>query len=109
MDSRTFPPVDGSITLPETIDFHAKYNAYELAYVFSEDGQPKPTIISYLEFGRAAERVAKYVRPGRQGPDGEVIAVVALSDTLLYQAVVLGVSRAGLTVSTVPSNFLIVA
>ncbi|KAF8956600.1 hypothetical protein BDZ97DRAFT_2062868 [Flammula alnicola] len=91
----TYPPTDYSVTLPEVVDFHRKYNPYETAYIFSEDGKPEPTNISFLEFGRAADRVAHYIRPGRSGPDRQVVAFVALSDTLLYQAVTVGITRAG--------------
>ena len=98
MDSRVFPPTDYSVTLPETIDFHWKHNPTHPLYVFSEDGKPERTEITALEFGRATDRVAHYVRPGRTGPDGDVVAVVALSDTLLYQAVSIGIMRAGLVV-----------
>lgn len=94
-----YPPTDYSVTLPEVVDFHRKHNTYETAYVFSQDGHPEPTKISFLEFGRAADRVAHYIRPGRTGPDREVVAFVALSDSLLYQAVTLGITRAGFIVS----------
>ncbi|KAF8901181.1 acetyl-CoA synthetase-like protein [Gymnopilus junonius] len=96
MDSRVFPPTDGSVTLPETVDFHWKHNPNHSVYVFSEDGKPERTKITALEFGRATDRVAHHVRPGRTGLEGEVIAFVALSDTLLYQAVTIGIMRAGL-------------
>ncbi|KAF8956587.1 acetyl-CoA synthetase-like protein [Flammula alnicola] len=89
------PPTDYSVALPEVIDFHRKNNPNETVYIFSQDGSPEPTNISYLEFGRAADRVAHYIRPGRTGPDRQVIAFVALSDTLLYQAVTVGITRAG--------------
>jgi acyl-CoA synthetase (AMP-forming)/AMP-acid ligase II len=95
MESRVFPPVDGSVTLPEAIDFHAKHNPTHPLYVFSEDGKPDVTTVTNLEFGRATDRVSHHVRPGRAGPDNQVIALVAHSDTLLYQALTLGIIRAG--------------
>jgi acyl-coenzyme A synthetase/AMP-(fatty) acid ligase len=99
MDTRVFPPFDYSVTLPESVDFHRKHNPNETLYVLAEDGKPKPTNITFLEFGRAADRVAHYLRPGRGGQDRQVIAFVALSDTLLYQAVTIGIMRAGFIVS----------
>jgi len=99
MDTRVFPPFDYSVTLPESVDFHRKHNPNETIYVFAEDGKPEPTKISFLEFGRAADRVAHHIRPGRGGQDRQVIAFVALSDTLLYQAVTMGIMRAGFIVS----------
>ncbi|KIM43694.1 hypothetical protein M413DRAFT_443603 [Hebeloma cylindrosporum] len=95
MDTRVFPPFDYSVTLPESVDFHRKHNPNETLYVFAEDGKPEPTKISFLEFGRAADRVAHHLRPGRGGQDRQVIAFIALSDTLLYQAVTIGIMRAG--------------
>jgi acyl-CoA synthetase (AMP-forming)/AMP-acid ligase II len=99
MHTRVFPPLDFSVTLPESVDFHWENNPNETLYVFAEDGKQEPTKISFLEFGRAADRVAHYLRPGRGGQDRQVIAFVALSDTLLYQAVTMGIMRAGFIVS----------
>ncbi|KAF8899601.1 hypothetical protein CPB84DRAFT_1847624 [Gymnopilus junonius] len=93
-----YPPLDGSITLPETIEFHWRHNADLPAYAFSRDGQEnqKPTEISYLEFGRACHRVAHYVDSKFQSNGGRpVVALIALSDTLLYQAVCVGIMKAG--------------
>ncbi|KAF8190188.1 acetyl-CoA synthetase-like protein [Pholiota molesta] len=57
-------------------------------YQFHGEGPPRSPILNYFEFTRAADR--------RQGPDGEIVAVVALSDSLLYHAVTLGLMRAGM-------------
>jgi acyl-CoA synthetase (AMP-forming)/AMP-acid ligase II len=92
------PPTDGTVTLPETVDFHRKHNPTVPVYVFIEDEASNTTNVAHLEFGRACDRVAHYLRPGRHGPDREVVAVLALSDSLLYQAIVIGIMRAGLIV-----------
>ncbi|KAF4610030.1 hypothetical protein D9613_010647 [Agrocybe pediades] len=89
------PPADCSVTIPESLDYHTRLHPYEPIFIFSEDGKPEPTNVSYLEFGRAVDRVAHYLRPGREGEGGKVIAFVALSDVLLYQAITLGIVRAG--------------
>lgn len=94
----TYPPTDYSVTLPEVVDFHRKYNPNESAYVFSQNDTSEPTLVSFLEFGRAADRVAHCIRPGRSGRDRQVVAFIALSDTLLYQAVTLGLTRSGFIV-----------
>ncbi|KAJ3505840.1 hypothetical protein NLJ89_g7204 [Agrocybe chaxingu] len=65
-------------------------------FVFQADGSPDITEVSYLEFARATDRVAHYLRPGRKGPEGQVVGLVALSDTLLYHAVTIGIMRAGM-------------
>lgn len=92
------PPIDGSLTLPEVVDFHRTHNPTVPIYVFVEDGVDHLTEITYLEFGRAVDRVAHSLRPGRRGPGREVVAVVALSDSLLYQTLVVGIMMAGLIV-----------
>lgn len=92
------PPVDGSVTLPELLDFHCKHNADLPMYIFPNEGSLEATTISFLEFGRACHRAASILRPGRGGPDKQVVAVIALSDTILYQAIVMGLMRAGLVV-----------
>lgn len=55
--------------------------------------------ITFLEFGRAAHRIANTLRPGRTGDDGQVVILIANTDTILHQAVVAGMSIAGLVVS----------
>ncbi|PPQ80241.1 hypothetical protein CVT25_003501 [Psilocybe cyanescens] len=90
------PPLDCSVTLPEVIDFHTKHNPDYPVWIFNEDGQSAISKVTYLEYGRACDRVAHIMRPGRRGPEGELIAVVALSDNLLYNAVSIGLIRAGM-------------
>ncbi|KAF9445951.1 putative aminoadipate reductase [Macrolepiota fuliginosa MF-IS2] len=92
------PSVDGSYTIPEALDFHRKHNPQEPIYVFSADeSSQEPTTITFGEFGRACDRVAQYVRPGRSiHSDGQVVAMIVVTDTLLYQALLMGVMKAGL-------------
>ncbi|KAJ3509565.1 hypothetical protein NLJ89_g5155 [Agrocybe chaxingu] len=90
------PPRDGSVTLPETVDYHREHHPDRPFFVFNADGSPDITEISYLEFARATDRVSHYLRPGRQGPEKQVVALIALSDSLLYQAVSLGIMRGGM-------------
>ncbi|KAF4610095.1 hypothetical protein D9613_010628 [Agrocybe pediades] len=94
--TRKLPPADGTVTLPEAIDFQTQHNPDYPIFVFNEDGTSEITKITYLEYGRACDRVAHRMRPGRRGPEGEIVAVVALSDTLLYHAVSVGLIRAGI-------------
>ena len=94
------PPLDYSVTLAEAVDFNIEHNPTAPIYTFAEDGKSGVTDISFLEFGRATHRVAHYIRPAREGPDRETIAFVALTDSLLYQAVTLGIVRAGHIVRT---------
>ncbi|KNZ79425.1 L-aminoadipate-semialdehyde dehydrogenase large subunit [Termitomyces sp. J132] len=90
------PPLDGSVTIPETIDFHWKHNAELPMFTYSREGSSEVTEITYLEFGRACHRVAHLVRPIRAGPDREIVAFIALADTIVYHAVTIGLMIAGL-------------
>ncbi|KAG6896169.1 putative NRPS-like protein biosynthetic cluster, partial [Termitomyces sp. T32_za158] len=91
-----FPPLDGSVTVPEVIDFNWQHNADLPMFAYETDGSSKATEITFLEFGRACHRVAHLVRPSRAGPDGAIVAFIALADTIVYQAVVVGLMIAGL-------------
>ena len=94
--SLTYPPSDIPLNIVEVLDFHTKHNPSASIYTFSEDGKPGHTEISFLEFGRAVHRVAHHIRPaGTTIVNRETIAFVALSDSLLYQAVTLGIAKAG--------------
>lgn len=93
-----FPPIDHTTNVHETIEFHWKHNAELPVFAFNEDGSSDVTEISFLEFGRAVHRAAHVLRPNRQGNDGEVVAFIALSDVVVYQAVFIGLMKAGLVV-----------
>jgi hypothetical protein len=94
------PPLDGSITIPELLDFHSNHSAELPIYAFSPDGTDEPIEVSFLEFGRACDRVAYALRPQLDalGEDKQVVAFIALADTIVYQAVTIGMMRAGLVV-----------
>jgi len=92
------PPVDGSVNLPEILDFNLKYNAELPMFAFNRDGSDEITEISYLEFARACDRVAHAIRPRRIGRERQVVAFMALADSVVYQAITLGLMRAGLVV-----------
>lgn len=94
-----YPPLDGSLILPEAVDFNAEHNPDVSVYVYAkDDGSDDIVEISQLEFSRACHRVAHTLRPDREGVDGQVVAVIAVVDTILYQAIVVGIVRAGLVV-----------
>lgn len=89
------PPLDGSFLFPDIIDFHMQRNAPLPIYVFPDTLSGVLTYISYLEFGRATHRIAHALRPGRIGMEGEVIAILVHTDTLLYTALIAGLMIAG--------------
>ncbi|KAF7341016.1 Acetyl-CoA synthetase-like protein [Mycena sanguinolenta] len=93
--STLLPPLDCSLNLSQILEFHIAHENRSTAYSFAdEDGNM--TEISRFEFSRAAHRVAHLLRPERQGPDGQVLAVIAATDVLIYQTIVAGCVVAGL-------------
>ncbi|KAJ7715956.1 acetyl-CoA synthetase-like protein [Mycena metata] len=89
------PPVDCSLNLEEIINLHIARENRSVAYVFANEDR-EITEITHLEFARAANRVAHILRPQRRGPDREVLAIIALTDVLIYQTIVAGCFIAGI-------------
>jgi hypothetical protein len=67
-------------------------------YVYAQPASDEITTITNLEFGRATHRAAHVLRPNHEGQDGKVVAVLALSDTVLYHAILVGLMTATLIV-----------
>jgi acyl-CoA synthetase (AMP-forming)/AMP-acid ligase II len=90
----------GTATLPEIIDYHAAHNPEHHFAVFPRSDDPSaPTHVSFLEFARGAQRFARAVCPAAPVSRGEVVALVANADSILYATALAGFVRAGLTVS----------
>ncbi|KZT70000.1 acetyl-CoA synthetase-like protein [Daedalea quercina L-15889] len=92
------PPLDGSLrVLPGFVDFHATHNPSRPLYVFPHPDPDSDALrtTSHLEFAQATHCVAHALRPGRSGPEGSVVAIVANLDALLYHAILVGLVRAG--------------
>lgn len=98
--SAVLPPLDGSLpTLTHFVDFNAKHNPQAPWLIFpSETGGTGS--ITFAEMAEASHRVAHILRPQRRGPEGQVIAVILQTDTILYVAILLGIMRAGCIVSS---------
>lgn len=102
----SYSPFDGSLFLPEMVEFNARHNATHPFYTFYDENLGDLRHISHLEFYRASQRVAHAVRPNRQGPDSDVVAIVANTDTILYQVLTMGIMLSGLVVRpTSPQNY----
>ena len=91
------PRLDCSLFFPDLINFHMQNNPTLPMWVYPDD--QAITEITFLEFGRAAHRIAHALRPERTGNDGQVVILIANTDTILHQVVVAGMSIAGLVVS----------
>ena len=100
MADALWPPLDGSLSvIPDFIDFHEKHNASRPWAIFPSRTNPTNTeTISFAEFAQATHNVAHAYRPGRKGPEGEVIGVLLNCDTVHYLAVSMGLVRGGLVV-----------
>ncbi|KAI4521222.1 acetyl-CoA synthetase-like protein, partial [Schizophyllum commune Loenen D] len=91
----SYVPLEDNLSFSAACDFNRQHNAEHTCYVYAEpDGTVRE--ITYLEFGRAVHRAAHILRPSRQGEDNATVAIIANSDTLLYNAVTVGLIKAGL-------------
>ncbi|OJA13308.1 hypothetical protein AZE42_09975, partial [Rhizopogon vesiculosus] len=80
-----YPPLDGSLFLPELLQFNAQHNPDITYFVYDRPDSDSLVSISHLDFYQACLRAAQEIRPDRAGADGEMVALIANSDTLLYQ------------------------
>ncbi|EPQ57831.1 acetyl-CoA synthetase-like protein [Gloeophyllum trabeum ATCC 11539] len=96
MDGRPVPRLDGSMNVyPGFVDFHHKHNPDRTCAQFAlDDGSI--VRISFEEFARATHRVARSLRSDGRMRNGEVVALIALCDTVMYMALLVGMIRAGL-------------
>ncbi|ESK84561.1 nonribosomal peptide synthetase [Moniliophthora roreri MCA 2997] len=107
------PDLDTHYHFPDLIRFHWEHNPSKGMYAYPSPStlresntttltKPLPESydeITYLEFGRAVHRAAHFVRPSpssEDGRDGEVVALLAHSDTLVYDTVIIGLMTANL-------------
>lgn len=101
------PPLDRSlITLVDFIDFNAENNG-DLPWVHYLTTSPAADVatLTFGDFAAASHRLAHTFRPGREGRDGQVVAVLMHTDTVLYLAVLAGLLRAGFVVRRMPMRF----
>ncbi|KIJ09827.1 hypothetical protein PAXINDRAFT_17112 [Paxillus involutus ATCC 200175] len=91
------PPLDCSLLFSDLINFHMQKNPSFPIFVYADDQAPNGiTEITFLEFGRAAHRLAHGFRPARQGNERQVVMFIAQTDTILHHAALAGMSIAGL-------------
>ncbi|KAF7341009.1 Acetyl-CoA synthetase-like protein [Mycena sanguinolenta] len=93
--SNLLPPLDCSLNVAQILDFHITHENRSAAYSFTDE-VGNTTEISHFELSRAAHRVAHLLRPQRRGPEGQMLAIVAQTDVLIYQTIVVGCIIAGL-------------
>ena len=96
------PPLDGSIpVLPGFLDFHVKHNPARPWVLYPSPSGAGVVAVTFGEFSRATHRIAHRLRPHRSGTEGEVVGVLVQCDVILYITLLVGMTRAGLVVSTV--------
>ncbi|KAG1905243.1 putative aminoadipate reductase [Suillus fuscotomentosus] len=91
-----YPPLDGSLSLPELVEFNAQNNSDVIFFVYEKPDSNDLVSISNSDFHRACHRAAQAIRPDCAGVDKEVVALIGISDTLLYQTIFMGIIFAGL-------------
>ncbi|KAG1853273.1 putative aminoadipate reductase [Suillus tomentosus] len=91
-----YPPLDGSLSLPQLVEFNAQRNSDVAFFVYDKPDSNDLVSISHSDFYRACHRAAQAIRPASASADKEVVALIANSDTLLYQTVFMGMIFAGL-------------
>ncbi|KAJ7636417.1 hypothetical protein FB45DRAFT_1138067 [Roridomyces roridus] len=83
-------------TFPGLVSRNLQQCPFDPCYVYAESNDV--VTITQLEFGRATHRAAHLLRPNRQGTDDRVVAIIAESDNLLYNAILVGLMTANLIV-----------
>ncbi|KZT20031.1 putative nonribosomal peptide synthetase [Neolentinus lepideus HHB14362 ss-1] len=91
------PAVDGSLPFESLVDFHLSHNPQGTYALFPQETGQEELRVSFLEWGRAVHRAAQRLRPDLSAVKGEVVALIANCDTLVYTTVLMGMIRAGLT------------
>jgi hypothetical protein len=90
-------------TLAELIDYYAEHHPDSSFTVFpGESADHKPSHVSFLEFGRAAQRFAQAIYPDAPVEHREVVGLLINADSLMYLTAIAGIVRSGSTVSTPP-------
>ncbi|KAJ6492294.1 putative aminoadipate reductase [Mycena sanguinolenta] len=84
------------MSIPQAVAYNCEINPSDPFYVYADPSSGKLVTITQLEFARATYRTASIVRPEGAHSDGEVVAVIALSDTVLYHVVLVGLMTAKL-------------
>ncbi|KAJ3809071.1 hypothetical protein EV368DRAFT_19446, partial [Lentinula lateritia] len=90
------PDLDSPVSIPEILQYYLNNNPSFSAYVYPEHGTGDLAEISMLEFIRAVYRAGNAVC--RDSKPGEVVAIIANLDNLVYMALIAGLMNVGLVV-----------
>jgi acyl-CoA synthetase (AMP-forming)/AMP-acid ligase II len=88
-------------TVAELLEYYAEHHPESSFTVFpGESVDAKPSHISWLEFSRATQRLARAIYPDAPIQHREVVGLLVHSDSLMWLTAITGIIRAGATVST---------
>ncbi|KAA1471161.1 acetyl-CoA synthetase-like protein [Dentipellis sp. KUC8613] len=101
-DSATFayPPLDGSLTIPELYEFHADHSPEHPLFVYTDENG-KDVTINYRHAWVSIKRASQIVWDLSQRSqinareDKRVIGILATADTVTYVSLFLGIMRLG--------------
>ncbi|KAG6828418.1 putative NRPS-like protein biosynthetic cluster, partial [Tephrocybe sp. NHM501043] len=103
--SPNLPTITEDTLLPDVINFNMVHNPNQPFFIFHDSSLDGIQVITHLEFGRAAHRAAHALRPVHASAvtgehngfgSGDVVAIVAHTDTVLYHTIIAGLVIAGL-------------
>ncbi|KZT73709.1 acetyl-CoA synthetase-like protein [Daedalea quercina L-15889] len=92
------PPLDGSLTFPQLIDFHGQESANHRFFVYAEEDGTVESL-TWFHVSEAVRRGALLVKE-RLGPkagmaESTVVAILSPSDSIPYATTIMGIMRAG--------------
>ncbi|KAJ3917166.1 hypothetical protein F5877DRAFT_91368 [Lentinula edodes] len=92
--SPSLPDLDSPVSISEILQYYLDNNPSFAAYVYPEHGTGDLAEISMFEFIRAVYRAGNAVC--RDSKPGEVVAIIANLDNLVYMALIAGLMNVGL-------------
>jgi hypothetical protein len=97
-------PTLGDAVLSGVLDGRMQHDADRPCFVFPS-ATADPSVVSFLEFGRACLRFTRIIAPQAPVTRGEVIGLLVHCDTLMYTTAVMGIIRGGHAVSLQPFGY----
>ncbi|KZV99470.1 acetyl-CoA synthetase-like protein [Exidia glandulosa HHB12029] len=92
-DTFTAPPLDGSCTLPEAIDWHAAHSPAHAMYTYPVDDSNELRVLTWGEYARAIYRVSHLALA--RVAEKPKFAVLAVADSITLTTIIMGLVRAG--------------
>ena len=92
----TFPPLDGTLTLPEIFDFAAEHSSNHTVFLYPNDDDTVEHV-NYTQVVRGIQRVGRVLSGLNLPPPapGKTIAIFAQLETISYFTLIHGIIRAG--------------